>query len=275
MPELAVSTWSLHRELGPIYPGLALYPGPRAPQYPYGPGSLTLLEVAATVAGLGAPNLEITHRSFPRTDSAYLDELRRSLDDARVRLLTLLIDEGDIAAADPVARARDLALIRGWIDVAARVGARRVRVIAGQSAPDRGGAAVRRSSAGLSALAEHGGVRGVEVITENWMALAQEPTHLLAILDGTGDAVGLCADFGNYCGPTKYEDLAAILPRACSIHAKAAFPALGVIDERDFRRCLDLAREARFNGAYVLIFDSAGDELAGLRHMADVVRPYL
>jgi len=275
MPELAVSTWSLHRTLGPTYPGLTLHAGLREPQYPYGRGSLTLLDVPALVAGLGVPNLEVSHFYFPSTDPAYLAELRRSLDDAEVGLLTLLIDEGDIAAADPAARARDLTLMRGWIDVAAALGARRVRVIAGQSEADRGGEAVRRSGAGLLALAAYAGPLGIAVITENWLALTAEPANLLAILDGTGDAVGLCADFGNYSGPTKYDDLAAILPRACSIHAKAAFPSPAVMDETDFRRCLDLARDARFSGTYVLIFDSAGDERASLLQMADVVRAYL
>lgn len=275
MPELAVSTWSLHRALGPTYPGLALHPGPREPQYPYGRGPLTLLDVPAIVAGLGAPNLEVSHFYFPSTDPAYLAELRRSLDDAHVRLLTLLIDEGDIAAADPAARARDMTLMRGWIDVAATLGARRVRVIAGQSDADPGGEAVRRSSAGLLALATYAGPLGIAVITENWLALTAEPESLLAILDGTGEVVGLCADFGNYSGPTKYDNLAAILPRACSIHAKAAFPSPGVMDATDFRRCLDLARDAQFSGTYVLIFDSAGDERASLLQMADVVRAYL
>jgi hypothetical protein len=112
-------------------------------------------------------------------------------------------------------------------------------------------------------------------VTENWLTLAKDPATLLAILDGTGGAVGLCGDFGNYSGPTKYDDLRAILPRAWSIHAKAAFSAPGVMDEEDFRHCLDLARGARFNGAYVLIFDSAGDERASLLQVAEVVRPYL
>ena len=75
--------------------------------------------------------------------------------------------------------------------------------------------------------------------------------------------------------PAKYDDLAAILPRAVTIHAKAAETAPGRLDEADFRRCLDLARAAGFAGAYVLIFDGAGDEWASLGRMAEVVRPYL
>jgi sugar phosphate isomerase/epimerase len=231
--------------------------------------------VPAAAASLGVPNLEVCHFHFPRTDAPYLAELRGRLDEAHVHLLTLLIDEGDIAASNASARERDLALIQDWIDVAAQVGAQRVRVIAGQCEADADGAAVRRSIAGLLALASYASARGVEVVTENWLALAMDPASLLTILDGTAGAVGLCADFGNYSGPTKYDDIGAILPRAWSIHAKAAFPAPGVLDEADFRHCLDLSRDAGFQGAYVLIFDSAGDERASLLQIAEVVRPYL
>jgi hypothetical protein len=47
------------------------------------------------------------------------------------------------------------------------------------------------------------------------------------------------------------------------------------MDEADFGHCLDLTRATGFDGAYVLIFDSAGDERAGLAQLADMVRPYL
>jgi sugar phosphate isomerase/epimerase len=227
------------------------------------------------VASLGIPKLEICHFHFPRTDTEYLDHLGQRLRQAQVRPLTLLIDEGDIAAADPARRSHDLDLIRGWIDVAAYLRAPRVRVIAGQSAADPGGEAVRWSIEGLLALADYGQARGVSVVTENWLALAMQPATLLAILRNAGGAVGLCADFGNYRGPAKYDDLATILPYASSIHAKASFSAPGVMDEADFRHCLDLARAAHFSGSYVLIFDSAGDEPASLRQIAEVVQPYL
>lgn len=274
MPELAVSSWSLHRALGPTYPGLALTAGPREPRFPYGEGTLTLLDAPAAAAALGVRNLEVCHFHFPRTDPDYLRELRERLAAAGVAFTTLLIDEGDLTAPDPAARERDLAGIRGWIDVAAAAGARRVRVVAGEAAPDDG-AAVERSAAGLATLAAHAGERGVGVITENWRQLALHPATLLAILDRLDGRVGLCADFGNYRGAGKYDDLRLILPRAETVHAKADFPAAGQLDAADFGRCLDLARAAGFAGEYVLIFDGPGDERASLAQMAGTVRPYL
>jgi sugar phosphate isomerase/epimerase len=274
MPELAVSTWSLHRALGATYPGLDAA-GPRPAQPTYGPGSLTLLDAPAAVAALGIPNLEVCHFHFPRTDAEFLAAFRQRLAEAGVRLLTLLVDAGDITAPDPAARAADLQRIRGWIDVAAAVGARRVRIIAGDASPSEGEEAVRTSTAGLSELAAYARERGVQAVTENWHALAMDPAALLAILDGAQGAVGLCADFGNFPAAERHAKLQAILPRASSIHAKAEFSAGGEMDEEGFRGCLNLARQAGFSGAYVLIFEGPGDEAAGLAQMASVVRSYL
>ena len=274
MPTLSVSTWSLHRALGATYPALELTSGERAAAYPYGAGSMTLLDVPAVAAALGIPKLEIVHFHFPRTDAAYLAELRGRLDAAGVALATLLLDAGDITAADAAARARDVARLKDWIDIAAALGARRVRVIAGDAAPDDD-SAVARSVAGLAELAEYAAGCGVRVITENWRQLALAPAALVTILDALGGRVGLCADFGNYRGTGKYDDLRLIVPRAETIHAKANYPAAEQPDAADFHRCLDLVRATGFAGEYVLIFDGPGDERASLQQLAELVQPYL
>jgi sugar phosphate isomerase/epimerase len=275
MSDLAVSSWSLHRDLGPTYWGLDLVDGGRTATYPYGQGRCTLLELPAVVAGLGIHQLEICHFHFPETGAAYLHRLRASLDAALVHPLTLLVDEGDLTADDPAVRRGDVERIRRWIDVAAGLGASQARVIAGKAAPDRDGVALRRSAEGLALLAEYGASLGVRVITENWLGISMDPQCLLAILELTGPAVGLCVDLGNYTGPGKYEALTAILPRATSIHAKATFPQPGSMDREEFVRCLDLARQAHFDGPYVLIFSDEGDERASLAKMAEVVQVHV
>ena len=275
MPNLAVSSWSLHHTLGPTYPSLDVHPGQRASETPYGPGSLSLLDAPAYVAAMGIPNLEVCHFHFPRTDSDYLAQLRRNFEAAGVYFSTLLIDAGDVAAPDATARERDIERIKAWIDVAAAAGAARVRVIAGITPADPGGRAVATSTAAFGTLVEYGREHGVAVITENWLALSARPENLLAILDGAGDGLRLCADFGNYRGPTRDADLRAILPRAVTVHAKADWTAPGAVDAAAFGHLLDLAREAGFAGTYVMIFDDPGDERASILQLADLVRPYL
>jgi sugar phosphate isomerase/epimerase len=274
MPTLAVSSWSLHDTLGPIYPGLALVEGSRTPDSRYGATGVVLLDLPAALAAHGLRQLEVCHFHFPRTDAAYLGELRARLDAAGVALTTVLVDEGDITAADPARRARDLELIAGWIDVAATVGARRVRVVAGEAAPGEVGA-IDRSVAGLAALLEHGRSRGVAVITENWRRLGDDPASLLAILDGLDGQVGLCADFGNIPAPQRADTLRQLLPHADTVHAKGDYLPSGALDEADFGSSLDLARAAGFSGEYVLIFSNGGDEWGGLARLAEVVEPYL
>jgi sugar phosphate isomerase/epimerase len=274
MPTLSVSIFSLCRSLGATYPALELTSGERTAEYPYGKGSMTLLDVPATAAELDIPNLEIVQYHFPCTDADYLAELRGRLGAAGVALATLLLDAGDITAPDATERARVVARLKDWIDVAAALGARRVRVSAGDAAPDADDA-VARSIAGLSELAEYAAGRGLRLITENWRQLAMAPEALVTILDALDGRVGLCADFGNYRGEGKYDDLRLIVPRAETIHAKANYPAAGQPDAADFHRCLDLARDAGFAGDYVLIFDGPGDERAGLHQLAQLVQPYL
>lgn len=252
-PRLGVSTWSLHHRLSE--------------------GEVSLLSLPAEVAAHGLSKLEICHFHLPSTDDTYLDELRGALDAANVELFTLLVDAGNITAPDPQTRAEDEAFIAGWLDIAARCGATRARVIAGNEPPGSDGAALAVSAAALGRLARHAQAGGVRVVTENWHALLDRPREVLALLGELGGQVGLKLDFGNWPRPRKYEDLAGIAPLAECTHAKASFPRPGQMDGEDFTRCLDICRDAGFIGPHILIYDSGGDEWECLDKMREAVLP--
>lgn len=268
---LSITTWSLHRTLGLTYPDPP--GGERQPaRETYGPGEVTLLEIPARVAETGIHTLEICHFQIPSRDPAYLNDLRGALDAAGVYLFSLLIDDGDLS--HPEHHARDRAWVAGWIDTAAALGAERARVIAGKAKYIR--EAMDRSVAALRELARRGADQGVRVTTENWFALLARPEHVHELLDRLEGAVGLNGDFGNWGGPTKYDDLAAIFPRAESSHAKAYFLPSGEMDRDDYVTCLELTQRAGFTGPYTLVYDGPdNDEWKGLAMEAEVVRPYL
>jgi sugar phosphate isomerase/epimerase len=268
-PTLSASTWSLHRALG--RPGFYGPADARIPSETHGRGALTLLELPARLAAFGIGTLEICHFHLPSRDPAYLGELRAALGAAGVRLFSLLVDDGDITGPDA---ARDLGWIRGWVPVAAALGAERMRVIAGKAEPSE--AALARSTDALGALADEASAAGLRLMTENWFALLARPDTVLALLDRLEGRVGLCLDFGNWRGDGKYERLAAIAPRAESCHAKAHFASPGALDRADFTRCLELTRAAAFAGPYTLIYDGPGDdEWAGLALEREAALPYL
>lgn len=254
-PRLGVSTWSLHHRLTD--------------------GRVSLLDLPAEVAAHGLSKLEICHFHLPSTDDSYLDALRRALDASGVELFTLLVDSGNLTAPDPQKRVEAESFAAGWLDIAARLGAARVRVIAGEAAPGPDKAALAVSAAALGRLARRANAGGVRLVTENWHALLNRPEEVLALLDKMQGQVGLKLDFGNWHGARKYDDLARIAPLAECTHAKASFPRPGEMDCADFTRCLDICRAAGFSGPHILIYDSGGDEWARLDRMRDAVLPYL
>lgn len=268
----AVSTWSLHRTLGrPPITGPA-DPEPVAASAEDGAQSaLPLLELPRRLQEFGIYQLELCHFHLPTREESYLRELRTALEDAGITLWQLLIDGGDIT--HPEHAVRDIAWIKSWIDTAATLGATRARVSGGKAEPSP--AALSKSNAALADLAAYADARGVRLMTENWQTLLSTPDAVFAALDGLGN-VGLLADLGNWSGPSKYTDLAQILPRAESCHAKAHFTGPETMDEEDYRRSLEVCRSAGFSGPYSLIYDGPdADEWRGLRAEMDVVQAYL
>jgi hypothetical protein len=271
MPRLSVSTWSLHRALGRP----ALY-GPEdgiKPTSPAGKSSaLSLLDLPDRLNAIGLSTLEICHFHLPTLDQGYLSELRTALEQAHIELFSLLIDDGDIT--HPTHGSRDLAWITSWIAIAGQLGARCVRVIAGKSQPTE--ETLQRSAQGLSHVMEHADTWGIRVMTENWFSLLSRPAAVHDLLKRLEGRVGLCFDFGNWRGPTKYEDLRSIAPFAESCHTKAYFSPTDGMDKDDYMRCLDITQAAGFAGPYTLIYDGPNeDEWAGIASEREVVLPYL
>jgi hypothetical protein len=264
---LSVSTWSLHRTLGrPASYG----PDQEIPERPQ--QGLSLLELPAKLDAFGIHTLEICHFHLPTRDAGYLREMWSAMADARVEPFTLLVDAGDIT--DPVHGERDLEWISGWLDDAAELGVERVRVIAGKSQPSA--EALAASIRGLRHLVERSDEVGLRLTTENWLGLMASPKEVLHVLDALEGRLGLCVDFGNWRGATKYDDLAELMPRAESFHAKCHFGDDGRMDRDDYVRCLELAQAASKAGPYTLIYDGPdGDEWAGLAAERAVVQPYL
>lgn len=263
---LSVSTWSLHRTLGRPSGYGPDHAQPSAPAV-----GLPLIQLPEKLATFGIHTLEICHFHLPSTDPGYLHELRAALESAGIELFSLLVDGGDLT--DPTHADRDQAWIAGWLEVAAALGAARSRVIAGRSAPSDD--VLAQSVARLAELAGRAEALGLRLMTENWLGMMATPAQVLSVLDRLEGRLGLCADFGNWSGAQKYADLAAILPRAESCHAKAHFGRDG-IDREDYVRCLELTRTAGFAGPYTLIYDGPDpDEWAGLAVEKTLVEGYL
>ena len=251
-PRLGVSTWSLNKAITAGTP---------------------LLDIPAQVAAHGLGKLEICHFHLPSTDTEYLEHLRGAMDSAGVELFTLLIDEGDITHFDPTERRKALTMVNDWVEVAAELGAKRVRVIGGYAEPSE--PALHLSEAGFRSILRHAEDYEMGVVTENWHRLLDTPQAVRTLLERLDGRVGLKLDFGNWPDDRKHNDLPLIADLAECTHAKAHFPAPGQMDAADFTRCLGLCRDADFAGPHILIFSDPGDEWASLEQMRDAALPYV
>lgn len=248
----AVSTWSLRRTLGNVVAEGSAVAGGRMMNLPPVAGGQSLLDLLPVIAARGYDQVHICHFHLASREPSYLAAVRDALTANGLVLDAFLIDDGDLAAPDT---ARQEAWYDGWLDVAVALGAHRARIGAGRSAPTP--ASPRRSGERLARLAAaHPGVR---VVTENWLEMTPDAASTLAVLDAAGEGVGLLLDLGNWTGPDKYEQLAALAPRAETCHAKCHFTAAGP-DEADFRRSLAILKDAGFTGPLCLIYDGPDDD---------------
>lgn len=275
MPYLSLTTWSLHRNLGPLrWTRWDSAEQKHVTEEQEQPETVSLLELPSVLAAKGFRAMEVCHFNFPATDDGYLENLRQAFKKAGLTFYTLLIDYGDISSADEVRRAADLRFIEQWIDIAAKAGAERVRVIAGDASPEDK-AALIRSAEGLNQLAGYGSERGVRVITENFRPLTSISSNCMYLLEACGQRVGLTSDFGNYILPSKYEDLSSTVPHSESIHAKASCDASGLPNAEEFRKCMDIVKNAKYEGPITLVYDGPGDLWDGIERVKQLVEPYL
>ncbi|MGV3615340.1 MAG: sugar phosphate isomerase/epimerase family protein [Fimbriimonas sp.] len=264
MSDIAVSSWALHRTLGMTYPDSPSL-GRRSGEK-HGAGEpLPLTHLASALERRGFRQVQLCHFHLASREPGYLRELRASIEDAGVKLLALLIDDGDLA--HPEHGDRDADWIAGWLDVAQTLGAERARIIAGRQPFNA--ETMRAAVARIDRLADAAGP--VRLETENWHELMSTPEAVHAVLDALEGRLGLCADWGNWPRPAKYEGLRSIFPRAETCHAKLEFLTPESLDEEDAARCLDIAKSTGFAGPYVLVNGGSGNEWDALEIQRDAI----
>jgi sugar phosphate isomerase/epimerase len=251
MTHFAVSSWSLHNLLQ---------------------AGLPLVELPQQLKAHDIFLLELCHFHLPSTDAEYLQMFKQSLEKTDVKLSSLLIDTGDIASPDDAKRNNDLQEIKRWIDVAATLGAERVRIVAGNQTPTP--EVVKRSSQHLAELLAYAKTKNIEASTENWQKTSLEADVLLELLQNNPE-LGLCADIGNAeQTQDKYATLKKLLPRATSVHFKARYEN-GKIEANDLQTCARLINEAKFSGVMTMIYESKQNEWDGVVQLRNAITPLL
>lgn len=258
MIRTAISSWSLHGMLGQVWYAPS-QDGKLVNQNAGHSTELSLLELPAFVAGGGIPVLEICHFHFPSVDDDYLMQVKNALEAAGVELANILIDTGNLSSLDEAQWRADIELTKFWQDIAAKLGAKGVRIDCGtESATVE---TIKRSAEALQELADYGSQLGLITTTENWRATSIYADDLIEIMRQVDRPLNLCLDFGNAEKTAdKYATITQLLPYATSLHCKADYHADGQIDVEELDQCFRLVSGSNFDGHITLIYGDTKDE---------------
>ena len=212
---------------------------------------LTLLTVPAHYKRrFGIRQLEFWSNHFESLEKAYLLELRGRLKAADAELINVQVDAAyDLASMNEEERQRSLATVRQWIDAAALLGSRAIRINPGKS-----GGSIEKSIASMEEVNAYCRSKKLPLLTENHFGLEMNPDVHLQIREAAGpDNLYTDPDFGNYPVETMWESLAKIIPYAYVVSAKAVdFNAQGEHVSYDFDRCVQMCERAGFKGTYLV-----------------------
>src|SRR6185503_11704918 len=213
--------------------------------------ALTLLSVPAYYKKRFAiRNLEFWSNHFESLENSYLLEVRDRVKAAGAALINVQVDAAyDLASTNEEERQRSLALVRQWIDAAALLRSRAIRIN-----PGRANGSVEQSIASMKEVNAYCQSKHLVLLTENHFGIEMNPDVHLRIRAAAGPKNSYTdPDFGNYPVETMWESLAKILPYAYVVSAKVVdFNAQGEHISYDFDRCVKMCERAGFKGVYLV-----------------------
>ncbi len=215
---------------------------------------LEFAAIARNEFGIGAIEYVNTFFYGHAKDSAYLDELRRRADDNGVTSLLIMIDAvGALGAPDDATRAASIENHRPWLAAAKHLGCRAIRVNAASS----GAKAEQQKLAadGLSALAAHAAIEGLDVLVENHGGWSSDGAWLAGVIRMADQPnLGTLPDFGNFRVSSdniydRYIGVTELMPFAKAVSAKSYdFDDVGNETTIDYPRMMKIVLDAGYRG---------------------------
>lgn len=230
-------------------------------------------------AALGLDGIELLGYHFPRTDRAYLVELKKLCADLYLTI-AMVSAEGYFTGPDDARRQKEIESIRQWVEIAEFLGAPRVRFFCGKSAELLAGGPVlfKKVVKALSDVAAIGAEHGIVMALENHSGMTAD--QLLAILDAVNSPwLKLNLDTGNFPPTEKatteaYAAIERCAPHAAIVHAKFLnVKPDGSDGEFDFKRIHGLLERAGFRGFLSVEYEGKdADEVAAMRRIAGFIK---
>lgn len=253
---------------------VASYPFRSFMDRPGHPGLKLTGFAAMVVEKFGVHNIEPLNSHFPSTEPAYLEELRRSVEQAHAHIVNIPATAG-ASLYDPGDARRDKAIAGGkqWVDVAVAVGSPSIRLhIQGArgAAPD-----VRRAAESLKQVAEYGAGKNVLINLENDDMVTEDAFFLVQVIDAVNSPwLRALPDFGNSMlkgdEDFNYRAVDAMFRHAYNIsHVKDCEVDNGKLFRVSMAKTFEIAKAAGYRGYFSMEFEGQGEPYEGTRKLIE------
>jgi sugar phosphate isomerase/epimerase len=230
---------------------------------------MNYFQFAEFAASLGLSAIEVTGYYIPETSSRWLRTFKNHCTRLGLDVSGTAIGN-DFCIADEAKRIGEIRKVKEWLDVSSFLGAKAMRVFAGNKPKDDSAEAARkRCIVALEEVCDHAAKVGVFVAIENHGGITATSEQLLAIVKPIEHGwLGVNLDTGNFKTADPYLDLAKMAPYAVNVQMKTEMQIAGKKTESDFPRLFNILREAGYRG-YVALEYEADEEpkVAVLRYV--------
>jgi len=228
-------------------------------------GTTNLHEVIEFCAAQGFDAVDLTGYYFPGYPAVPADEYVYQLKRKAHQLGVSISGTGirnEFAQPDKPARAKEVALVKNWIEVAARLGAPVIRIFTGKSLPEKYSreAVADWITADINKCVEHGKRHGIIVAIQNhndFIKTADQAIDLIKRVNS--EWFGLVLDTGSFVTNEPYSEIAKASPYAVSWQIKEKVNYNGKIENMDLLKLFKIIKQSTYRGNLPIETLSAGD----------------
>lgn len=233
--------------------------------------SMTLDQFVDLAASLEVDAVEPTSYYFPETTPSYLAHLKGKCTKLGLDISGTPV-RNDFCTPDAAKLRRDVDHVKKWVEHASRLGAKTIRIFAGNVAKgDTLEKAQARCVETIQEACDYAGQYGIYLALENHGGITSTLDQILAIVTAVKhDWFGVNLDTGNFHTPDPYSDIAKLAPYAVVVQIKTEIHRTGMEKEgADLSRLLDILRAVGYRGYVALEYEAKEDpRIAVPRHIA-------
>lgn len=222
--------------------------------------TMTLFDFIDLASTLPLDAVELTSYYFAETSDAYLDKLKAHAASKKLAISGVPVGN-NFCIKDDAKRAAQIQLVKDWTVRAARLGAKTVRIFAGNL--EKGETlemAQQRVVAAMEECLQVAEKHKIYLALENHGGITATPEQLLALVKPIkSEWLGVNIDTGNFRTADPYADIAKIAPYGVVSQVKTEVYPGNKKEEADLGRVVKILKEANFHGYVALEYEAAED----------------